>query len=370
MGSIETPIPSTSPQNPWVTTPLTHSEALSTAAGCNIYLKLESHQPSNSFKSRGIGNLLVSSVRSPNTTSTPHFYCASGGNAGLACATAATSLSLSTTIVVPQTTKPLMIAKIRALGDRVRVLQFGKNLGDADKYLRSELLAHDPHGVYVSPYDHPAVWAGNATLIDELATQIPHYDSIVCSVGGGGLLVGLIEGLDTYGILPDTTIVAVETRGAESLNVSLRKGELLRLPAIESIATSLGVSQVAAQAFELAKANDVKSVVISDAEAACACAVLWQAENVLVEPACGASIAVCLNGDLRASYSHLTDREFSCLDIVIVVCGGSNVTTAMLGEWIDVYGGENEVRDWFVGKQWVGGSYPKICADGPLDSII
>ncbi|KAI0996992.1 hypothetical protein K3495_g11191 [Podosphaera aphanis] len=354
MGSIETPLSSTSYPQPWVSTPVVYSEALSTAAGCKIHLKLESKQPSKSFKSRGIGNVLLTSLRSPMTSKIPHFYCSSGGNAGLACATAATSLGLSATIVVPTSTKPLMISKIRALGDHIKVLQTGSHLGEADAYLRSELLSKDSNGVHVPPYDHPAIWAGNSTIIDELYNQIAHYDSIVCSVGGGGLLIGLVDGLDAYNLLDSTTVVAVETLGAHSLNLSMRKGELSRLSAIESIATSLGATQVAKRAYEVAQNKQVRSVVISDAEAACACVVFWQMHKIMIEPACGASIAMCLNGGLRSIYSHLSDAEFAQLDIVIVVCGGSNVTPKMLREWAKTYGAEREVHGW-VTDGWADG---------------
>ncbi|POS82671.1 hypothetical protein EPUL_006146, partial [Erysiphe pulchra] len=317
MGSIEASFSSSPLPQPWVETSVIYSKALSAAAGCCC-------------------------------------SCSSGGNAGLACATAATSLSLPATIVVPMTTKPLMISKIRELGDHINVLQSGKHLDEADQYLRTECLSKDPNGVHVPPFDHPAIWAGNATVIDELKTQISHFDSIVCSVGGGGLLIGLIDGLEKHHLLPKTKVIAVETRGTESLNLSIRKGSLSSLSAIESIATSLGALQVASRAYELSTKNDVHSVVVTDAEAACACVVFWQAENILVEPACGASIAMCLNGGLRDAYSHLSDAEFALLDIVILVCGGSNVTIEMLSKWVEYYGSEKEVESWFKSGKWVG----------------
>lgn len=252
------------------------------------------------------------------------------------------------------TTNPFMINKIRDLGDHIKVLQSGKNLDEADYYLRSECLSKDPNGVYVPPFDHPAIWKGNSTVIDELKTQISHFDSIVCSVGGGGLLIGIIQGLEKHQLLSNTKVVAVETRGAESLNLSVRKGSLSSLVAIDSIATSLGALKVASRAYELSTTNDVHSVVVTDAEAACACVVFWQAENILVEPACGASIAMCLNGGLRAAYSHLSDAEFALLDIVIIVCGGSNVSMKLLNDWIELYGSEEEVKGWFQNGRWTG----------------
>ncbi|KAF3348092.1 hypothetical protein VdG2_03818 [Verticillium dahliae VDG2] len=78
MGSI-----SAEAKLPWIETPLISSPELSRAAGCNILLKLENLQPSGSFKSRGVGNLVLRAVAA-SASADVHFYCSSGGNAGLA----------------------------------------------------------------------------------------------------------------------------------------------------------------------------------------------------------------------------------------------------------------------------------------------
>jgi L-serine/L-threonine ammonia-lyase len=83
-----------------------------------------------------------------------HFYASSGGNAGLACVVAARSLGHKATVVVPHSTKPMMIAKIRAAGAS-DVIQHGANFGEADAYLRNVVLAANKDGVYVPPFDHP-----------------------------------------------------------------------------------------------------------------------------------------------------------------------------------------------------------------------
>ncbi|KAL9123448.1 MAG: hypothetical protein Q9175_008364, partial [Cornicularia normoerica] len=104
MGSLPSPhLP-----KPWISTPLIESAALSKAAGCRIFLKLENLQPAASFKSRGIGNLIRHALLTHPTPHLTHFYSSSGGNAGLACVTAAHSLGRPATVVVPMTTKPLM----------------------------------------------------------------------------------------------------------------------------------------------------------------------------------------------------------------------------------------------------------------------
>lgn len=132
----------------------------------------------------------------------------------------------------------------------------------------------------------------------------------------------------------DVDVLAMETKGAESLAKSLEKGELVTLPAITSIATSLGAVRVATKAFELGQRPNVRSVVLDDAEAAMGCWRLADDERLLVEPACGLSIAVCYDGRLKALLPRLTTAS----KVVIVVCGGSDVTLERLVEYREWYG--------------------------------
>jgi L-serine/L-threonine ammonia-lyase len=277
-----------------------------------------------------------------------HFYCSSGGNAGLACVSAAVVLQRPATIVVPFSTNALMIGKLRDWG--ADVIQKGEHWHEADTYLREVLLAGDKNGVYVPPFDHEDVWDGNASMITELEQQMSgKYDALVCSVGGGGMFCGIMEGLNRHGRLaggsgPEVKILAVETKGAHSLNESVRSGKLSKLPAITSIATSLGATQVAKKAFEWAQTPDVTSHVLSDAEAAMACVNFADDERILVETSCGVSIATAYNDTLRTIlYPSLTDAEFSKLNIVIIACGGSNVTLDTLNGYKEKYSSDEAV---------------------------
>ncbi|KAK1760849.1 catabolic L-serine/threonine dehydratase [Echria macrotheca] len=349
MGSI--PV---EPPKPWIETPLVYSIPLSRAAGCNIYLKLENLQPSGSFKSRGIGNMMfLASAAHP--ASEVHFYCSSEGNAGLACATTAATLGRQATIVVPNTARPTVIARLRALG--AEVVQTGANWPEADAYLRRTFL--DPsrqtpgvHAVYVSPFDHPDVWSGAATLVDEVAGQmrLSHgeapVDALVCSVGGGGLLNGIMEGLERHkrdisrpgNQMP--RVLAVETVGADSLNASVRAGKHVTLPAITSIAASLGATRVSDKTWEWASTSEhLISVTVTDAEAAMACVRFLDDVRILVEVACGATLATVYNGDLRKHVGKgMSDLEWASKNVVVVVCGGSNANLDVLLGYREKYG--------------------------------
>ncbi|OIW30252.1 tryptophan synthase beta subunit-like PLP-dependent enzyme [Coniochaeta ligniaria NRRL 30616] len=344
---------------PWIETPCVLSPPLSRAAGCNIYLKLENLQPSGSFKSRGIGNMMfraiaassastTSSGTNPSDSRAVHFYCSSGGNAGLAAATSAVALSAPATIVVPQTTSPFMVGKLRDLG--AEVVQTGANWGEADRYLREELLAKEEgRGVYVPPFDHPDIWAGAATIVDELAGQMEgvEVDGVVCNVGGGGLLCGIMEGLESRRKKTTTSgigrarVLAVETVGAESLYRSVEKGELVTLERITSIATSLGAPRVAEECFEWTRRRGDALVcsTVTDGEAVMGCVKLLDDARMLVEVACGATIATAYNGDLRRYLGKgMSDEEWKGKNVVLVVCGGSNINLELLNKYKETYG--------------------------------
>ena len=146
----------------------------------NIYLKLETLQPSGSFKSRALGNFLQKAIASHGSEKPIHFYCASGGNAGLACVVAATMLKRPATIVVPMTTSALMIEKLKTLG--ADVVQIGNHWSEADAHLREELLGKDENGVYVPPFDHENIWEGNSTISDELEITARTADRVIMGV--------------------------------------------------------------------------------------------------------------------------------------------------------------------------------------------
>ncbi|CAJ2507468.1 Uu.00g086540.m01.CDS01 [Anthostomella pinea] len=343
MGSSYAP----EPQKLYIETPCIPSAPLSRAAGCNIFLKLENLQPSGSFKSRGVGSMMHRALLA-KPDGRAHFYCSSGGNAGLACATAAATLAQSCTIVVPTLTAAHMIAKMRLLGATVE--QVGENWSFADKYLREELLARDTeHGVYVPPFDHPHVWEGASTIVDELVTQTrglmaggaAKVDGIICNCGGGGLLNGIMEGVGKNFRGSKPTVLAVETVGADSLDASVRAGELVTLPAITSIATSLGAPRVSAKTFEWTREKHLLNTVVTDAEAVMGCVKLANDARMLVEASCGATIAPVYNGGLRKAMGEgLSDEEWSRKNVVAIVCGGTDVTLQILRDYQKKFGVE------------------------------
>ncbi|XP_060539793.1 serine dehydratase-like [Pantherophis guttatus] len=300
-----------------IETPLLESVSLSQTAGTKVYMKLENVQPSGSFKIRGIGYF----CRQMAKKGCQHLVCSSGGNAGLAAAYAARELRMPATIVVPRGTTESTIKRLEQYGANVEI--FGKVWDDANN--RAMALAKTDGWVNIHPFDHPLVWKGHSSLVKELeGSLVTRPGAIVLSVGGGGLLAGVVSGLQEVG-WSDVPIIAVETRGAESFNAAIQAGQLVTLPDITSVARCLGAKTVAQRALDCTKECPIISYVLEDVEAVKAVEQFLDNERILVDPACGASLAVLYSGYLQKLQKE--GRLSKTLEsIVIIVCGGSGIS--------------------------------------------
>jgi L-serine/L-threonine ammonia-lyase len=303
-----------------IRTPLIESRPLSKVTGTKVFLKLENTQPTGTFKIRGIGNLCQHAVKE----GIEHFVSSSGGNAGYAAAYAGRNLGVKITVFVPTTTPADAIAKIEEQGAQVVVE--GDVWDETDKYASD--FADEIGGLYISPFDHPLIWDGHATIIDEIAEEINKPDAVILSVGGGGLFCGVNEGLERND-WEDVCVIAVETEGADSMSAAFKAGELVTLPEIASIAKSLAAKTVSAKVLDWDERHNIRSVVVTDKEAISACFQFLDDHRYLVEPACGASLAVLYD---RAEV--LANVE----TVVCIVCGGIVVDLEKLFEWKKLLG--------------------------------
>jgi L-serine/L-threonine ammonia-lyase len=297
-----------------IQTPLVESAALSRAAGRSIWLKLEALQPPGSFKIRGIGAACEHYARQ----GAKRFISSSGGNAGLAVAYAGRHLSIPVTVVVPETTSERAKQLLRL--ERAEVSVHGVSWQEANALAQSMLQNTD---AFLHPFDNPLLWAGHATMIDEVAATGNKPDAVLLAVGGGGLLAGVLEGLARNG-WGDVPVLAVETHGAASLHAAMQAGKPTALDAVTSIATSMGARQVCTRAFELSQSDKVHSVLVSDKHAVAACTRFLDDHRLLVEPACGAALAVAYDmPEALAAFNK----------ILIIVCGGATASADNLRQW-------------------------------------
>jgi L-serine/L-threonine ammonia-lyase len=298
-------------------TPLIRSTALEAEVGVPVWLKLESAQPSASFKLRGVGLAAERAVAQGAT----RLVSSSGGNAGYAIAWAGRELGVPVTVVVPTRTGARMRQLITALGAEVQVS------GDVwdEAHAVAIAVAEETGGALIHPFDHPDIWEGNASLVAEIADAGLVPKQVVVSVGGGGLLCGVLQGMKTAG-WADVPVLAVETDGAASFSAALVAGEPVELEEMTSLALTLGAMRVCDRVFELSQDHPVQSVVVSDAAAVKACDRFLDDHRLLVEPSCGAALSVV--------YDKRPELLAAGGPILVIVCGGAAVTRSQLEQWL------------------------------------
>jgi L-serine/L-threonine ammonia-lyase len=297
-----------------INTPLIESLSINKELDANIWLKMEALQPCGSFKARGIGYACKKYI----ADGAKALLSSSGGNAGLAVAYSGRRLGIPVTVVVPMSTKKRAIDLIKLEGAEVIIT--GKNWDEAHMHAM-ELLQKEV--AYIHPFDDPNIWEGHASIIDEISNAGITPDAFVLSVGGGGLLCGVAEGLKRNN-WKDIPILAVETEGADSLRTASLANKHIGIDSISSIATSLGAKKVAKRAFELLNENQIINHIVTDKNALDGCYRFLGDHRIMVEPACGACLSAVYNG-----CDFLKDKQ----NVVVIVCGGVGVTMSQLEEW-------------------------------------
>ena len=276
---------------------------------------MEAFQPTGSFKIRGIGHACQMAAEKGAT----HFISSSGGNAGLAVAFCGRKLKLPVIVFLPRNAPDLMRKKIESEG--AQVIVHGDVWDEAN--LAALERSKESGSAYIPPFDLPDIWQGNSSIIEEIDLEISRPDAVVLSVGGGGLLGGILIGMEKFG-WAKTKVFTAETTGAASFAQSVAAGNIVSLHKIDTVAHSLGAKTVSRWVFEYSQNFDITPLVVSDNEAVSACIKFADEYRVLVEPACGAALACGYNDKIRLSADS---------NLVIVVCGGAAVTTLMLQTW-------------------------------------
>ena len=162
-------------------TPLTHSRTLSDITGATVHLKFENLQYTGSFKGRGARNRLLAVAPGRGV------IAMSAGNHAQGVAHHGALLGLPTTIVMPENTPFVKVARTRDLG--AEVVLAGADV--MESAVRAGELAEERDLEFIHPFDDPVVIAGQGTVGLEMLAQEPELDMIVAAVGGGGLAAGL-----------------------------------------------------------------------------------------------------------------------------------------------------------------------------------
>ena len=286
-------------------TPLELSPFLSEVSGARVHCKLENWQHTGSFKVRGALNKLLSLSREEREHGV---VAASTGNHGAAVAHAMDVLSIGGEIFVTEHANPAKVATIERLG--ARIVRRGNDCLETEAHARRH--AAERGMVYVSPYNDPAVIAGQGTIGEELVRQHDWIDEIFIALGGGGLISGVAGYLKSQ--LPEVHVVGCSPANSCVMIDSLRAGRILDLPSQPTLSdgTAGGVED-GSITFELCRELVDECVTVSEEEIATSLRRFIEIHRMLIEGAAAVPLAA-----FRRSGQRLAGKE-----VVIVLCGGN-----------------------------------------------
>jgi threonine dehydratase len=256
-------------------------QALGVACG-EVWLKLEHLQVGGSFKARGMLNRMLAHPIPPSGVT-----IASGGNAGIATAAAAQALGVRCEVFVPEMCSPAKRARLQQLGAHV-VVQ-GAAYAQA---LEACLARQQTSGaLLMHAYDQVEVAAGAGTLAAELETQGGLPDSVLVSVGGGGLIAGVAIWFDNR-----THVVALEPRLAPTLHAARQAGGPVDVAVSGVAADALGAKRIGTIAWAVTPQRVKTAFLVEDAAIRAAQLWLWTELRLAVEPAAALGLAALQSG--------------------------------------------------------------------------
>ncbi len=262
------------------------SQALSEAAGAEVWLKLENRQISGSFKLRGVMNKLLTLSTAERSRS---LVAASTGNHGAAFAHAVTELGLEGRLFLPTNAAATKLEAIEASGIPFELV--------GDDCVITETHAHafaEQNGsTWVSPYNDPAIVAGQGTIAPELVEQLDAIDAVLVPVGGGGLAAGIAGYLKE--VDPGIEIIGCEPEASAEMSESVNAGHIVELATRPTLsdATAGGI-ETGAITFDLCRRYVDRYELVSEDEIAAAIRFIHDHEDMVIEGGAALPVAAML----------------------------------------------------------------------------
>lgn len=262
------------------------AEILSDDAGAEVHLKLENDQISGSFKLRGVMNKVLSLSSDQRRK---RLVAASTGNHGAAFAHAVGELGLDGLLFLPTNAKATKLEAIKASGVPFELV--------GDDCVITETHAHAfaeaNNDVWISPYNDPAIVAGQGTIGPELMEQVQGIDAVLIPVGGGGLIGGIAAYLKA--VEPGIEIIGCEPEASAVMWESVKAGEIVDIPSLPTLsdATAGGI-EAGSITFDLCRRFVDRWVQIGEDEIAAAVRFLHDNEDMVVEGGAALPVAVML----------------------------------------------------------------------------
>ncbi|NDK31047.1 threonine ammonia-lyase [Nesterenkonia haasae] len=294
-----------------VDTPMEHSRALGRMLGATVHLKAENLQRAGSFKVRGA---YVRMARLTDEEKSRGVVAASAGNHAQGVALAAKKLGVEATIFMP---RGVALPKLAATRDHgAEVILHGSNVDEA--LAEAQQFSDDSGAVFIHPFNHTHVVAGQGTIGLEILEQQPDVDTVVMGIGGGGLLAGAAVALKQQAARQGRTIklIGVQAENAAAYPPSLAADALVPLKGVRTIADGIAVGRPGEIPFEIIKELVDDVVTVSEDAIAKALIFLMERSKLIVEPAGAVGVAALMEG-------KLAELGINPRSVVAVLSGGN-----------------------------------------------
>ena len=290
-------------------TPVQRSRAIGNLVGAEVWLKCENLQRTGSFKIRGATNRIARLTEQERARGV---VCASAGNHAQGVALAASQQGVRATVFMPVEAPLPKVQATEAYGAEVRLVgeAFHETLEEATTY------ADEHDGVFVHPFDHRDVIAGQGTLALELLDQLPELGTVLVPVGGGGLVSGMAVALRA--LAPQVRIVGVQASGAAAFPEALRHGRRVPADTVDTIADGIAVREPGEVTWPHVERLVDEVVTVDDEATAHAVVLLLERAKQVVEPAGAVGVAAALTGAAKTQ------------GVVVPVLSGGNIDPLVL----------------------------------------
>lgn len=278
--------------------------------GCDFYLKADCLQKTGAFKLRGAYYKIA--TLSDEEKARGVIAC-SAGNHAQGVAYAARDMGIRATICIPEGAPISKIEATRSYGANVVLVP-----GVYDDAYAEAVRLRDEQGLtFIHPFNDYRIMAGQGTLGLEILEQLPDVDVIFVPIGGGGLIGGLAYAVKH--LKPACRVIGVQAAGAPSMAESLKKGEIITLSSVDTIADGIKVKTPGDLTFEMCRQYVDKVVTVSETEIAGAILSVLEKQKLVSEGAGAVGIAAAMYGkvDLRGK-------------TVCALLSGGNVDVTML----------------------------------------
>ena len=267
------------------TTPVRSARWLADRVGGPVWLKCENLQRAGSFKVRGAFARL-SQLRADERAA--GVVAASAGNHAQGVAVSAQALGIRATVFMPHGAPIPKVLATQGYGADVRF--HGTSVDDCVEAARD--FSATTGAVFVHPFDHPAVVAGQGTVGLEIVEQVPDVRTVVVCTGGGGLLAGVA--LAVRGLRPDVRVVGVQAEGAAAWPASLAAGRPLPLASMSTMADGIAVGRPGDVPFAVVPEQVAEVRTVGEDALARALLLCLERSKLVVEPAGVAAVAAVL----------------------------------------------------------------------------